>query len=54
MAYQEVKKTSYGKNLGNSFKGIFTGIVLVIVGTILIFWNENRAIKKYKAIYRAQ
>ena len=54
MAYQEVKKTSYGKNLGNSFKGIFTGILLVVVGTILIFWNENRAIKKYKAINRAQ
>lgn len=54
MAYQEVKKTSYGKNIGNSFKGIFTGILLVVVGTILIFWNENRAIKKYKAINRAQ
>ena len=54
MAYQEVKRTSYGKNLGNSFKGIFTGVLLVVIGTILIFWNENRAIKKYKAISRAQ
>ena len=54
MAYQEVKRTSYGKNVGNSFKGIFTGLILVIVGTILIFWNENRAIKTYKAIGRAQ
>ena len=54
MAYQEVKRTSYGKNVGNSFRGIFTGLILVIVGTILIFWNENRAIKTYKAIGRAQ
>lgn len=54
MAYQEVNKTSYGKNVGNSFKGILTGLVMVIVATILIFWNENRAIKNYKAIGRAQ
>ena len=54
MAYQEVTKTSYGQNIGNSFKGIFTGILLVILGTIAIFWNENRAIKTYKAINRTQ
>ncbi len=54
MAYQEVKRTSYGKNVGNSFKGIFIGLILVIVATILIFWNENRAIKTYKALGRAQ
>ena len=54
MAYQEVKRTSYGKNVGNSFRGIFTGLIMVIVATILIFWNENRAIKTYKAIGRAQ
>lgn len=54
MAYQEVKRTSYGKNVGNSFRGIFTGLILVIVATILIFWNENRAIKTYKALGRAQ
>lgn len=54
MAYQEVTKTSYGKNIGNSFKGIFTGILLIIAGTIAIFWNENRAIKTYKAINRTQ
>ncbi len=54
MAYQEVNRTSYGRNVGNSFKGIFIGLILVIVGTILIFWNENRAIKTYKALGRAQ
>lgn len=54
MAYQEVKRTSYGKNVGNSFKGIFIGFLMVIIATILIFWNENRAIKTYKAIGRAQ
>lgn len=54
MAYQETHKTSYGQNLGNSFKGIFVGIGLIIVATILIFWNENRAIKTYKALNRTQ
>ena len=54
MAYQEVNRTSYGKNVGNSFKGIFIGLAMVIIATILIFWNENRAIKTYKAIGRAQ
>ncbi len=54
MAYQEVKRTSYGKNVGNSFKGTFLGILLVLLGTILIFWNENRSISTYKAIGRAQ
>ena len=54
MAYQEVNRTSYGKNVGNSFRGILTGLVMVIVATILIFWNENRAIKTYKAVGRAQ
>lgn len=54
MAYQEVNRTSYGRNVGNSFKGIFIGLILVIVATILIFWNENRAIKTYKALGRAQ
>lgn len=54
MAYQEVKRTSYGKNIGNSAKGILTGILMVILGTIFIFWNENRAIKQYNAIDRAE
>ena len=54
MAYQEVKRTSYGKNIGNSLRGIIVGIILVIIATVLIFWNENRAIKTYKALDRAQ
>jgi hypothetical protein len=54
MAYQEVNRTSYGKNVGNSFRGILTGLLMVIIATVLIFWNENRAIKTYKAIGRAQ
>lgn len=54
MAYQEVKRTSYGKNIGNSAKGIFRGIIMLLLGTVLIFWNENRAIKGFKAIGRAE
>lgn len=44
MAYQTVTHTSYGQRVGNSFKGILTGIVLFIGGTVLLWWNEGRAV----------
>ncbi len=50
MPYQTTTKTSYGKKVGNAFKSTFTGILLIIIGTIAVFWNENRAIKTYRAI----
>lgn len=36
---------SYGSRLGNSFKAILWGIILVIVSIILLAWNENRYVK---------
>ena len=50
MAYQEVTKTSYGSRLGNSLKGIGTGIVLFIAATALLWWNEGNAKKTADAI----
>lgn len=35
MAYQEVKTTSYGTRVGNSFRGIGSGILLFIAATVL-------------------
>lgn len=54
MAYQTVTHTSYGQRVGNSFKGILTGIVLFIGGTVLLWWNEGRAVKTDKMLNQAE
>jgi len=54
MAYQEVKTTSYGTRLGNSFRGIGSGILLLIAATVLLWWNEGRAVKTTKMLNEAQ
>ena len=42
-------KTSWLSRIGSSIKGIFIGIVLVILAGILLFWNEGRAVKTYQS-----
>lgn len=54
MAYQEVKTTSYGTRVGNSFRGIGSGILLFIAATVLLWWNEGRAVKTTKMLNEAQ
>ena len=54
MAYQEVKTTSYGTRVGNSFRGIGTGIILFIAATVLLWWNEGRAVKTTKMLNEAE
>ena len=54
MAYQETTRTSYGKRVGNSFKGIGGGILLFVAGTILLWWNEGRTVKTTKMLNEAQ
>ena len=54
MAYQVTTKTSYGQRLSNSFKGIASGFVLFIAGTILLFWNEGNFVKTKKSIQEAE
>ena len=54
MAYTETTRTSYGKRLGNSLGGILTGLLLFIGGTVLIWWNEGRAVKTSKMLKEAQ
>ena len=45
MAYTEVTRTGYGTRLKNSLGGILIGILMFIGGTILLWWNEGRAVK---------
>ncbi|MDO4569422.1 MAG: TMEM43 family protein [Planctomycetia bacterium] len=54
MAYTETTATSWFSRLGNAFKGILIGIVLVIIATALLFWNEGRLIKRYRALDQAE
>ncbi|MCR4769751.1 MAG: TMEM43 family protein [Bacteroidaceae bacterium] len=54
MAYTETKTTSYGSRVKNSFGGILVGILLFIGGTILLWWNEGRAVRTADAIKDAE
>ena len=45
MAYQETVRTSYGSRVAGGFKGIIRGFLLLIIGTVLLWWNEGRTLK---------
>ena len=53
MAYQEVTTTGYGTRIGNSFKAIGIGFILFCIGTVLLWWNEGRAVKTEKMLDEA-
>lgn len=50
MAYQEVTTTKYGQRVGKSFKSIGSGFLLIILGSVLLWWNEGRAVKTAKML----
>ena len=50
MAYQETTRQSYGSKVKGSFQGILWGIILIIAGTIVLWWNEGRAVKASNAL----
>jgi hypothetical protein len=50
MAVTVKSTTSYGSRLGGAIKGIFTGILLILLGIGLLWWNEGRTVKRYKAL----
>lgn len=52
MAYTETKTTRYGQRVSGSLKEIGIGILLFIVGTCLLFWNEGNYVKTRKAILK--
>ncbi|MEE3444736.1 MAG: TMEM43 family protein [Prevotella sp.] len=53
MAYTETTTTGYGTRVGNSFKAIGSGILMFIIGTVLLWWNEGRAVKTEKMLDEA-
>jgi len=48
--YTEVSKQSWFSRLGGAVKGILGGLLLIIVAFPLLFWNEGRAVKRYKTL----
>ena len=50
MAYQETTRQSYGSKVKGSFQGILWGIILIIAGTVILWWNEGRAVKASDAL----
>ena len=53
MAYTETTTTGYGTRVGNSFSAIGSGILLFVLGTALLWWNEGRAVKTEKMLDEA-
>ena len=53
MAYTETTTTGYGARVGNSFRAIGSGILLFVLGTALLWWNEGRAVKTEKMLDEA-
>lgn len=53
MAYTETTTTSYGQRVKRAFGGIGSGFLLIIAGTILLWWNEGRAVKTTKMLNEA-
>ena len=50
MAFTETRTTGYGSRLSNSCLGIPMGIFLFVVATILLWWNEGRAVRRAQDI----
>lgn len=51
---QVTSSSSWFSRLGKAFTGIVVGIVLIIVGIALLFWNEGRAVKTYNTLKEGQ
>ena len=52
--FTEVTNESWFGRIGSAFKGIIIGIVLFVVAFPVLFWNEGRAVKRYKSLEEGQ
>ncbi len=49
-SYTELSSQSWFSRIGNAFKGIVVGLILLVAAFGLLFWNEGRAVKRYKSL----
>lgn len=54
MAYTEKTTIGYGSRVKSSFGGIGTGFLLLVVATVMLWWNEGRAVKTAKMLDEAE
>jgi len=54
MAYTEKTTIGYGSRLKNSLGGIGTGFILLVAATVMLWWNEGRAVKTAKMLEEAE
>ena len=52
--FTEVTSQSWFGRLGGAIKGILFGFLFIIIGIVLLFWNEGRAIHTHKALVESQ
>ncbi len=54
LAYTETTSKSWFQRVKESFGGVLTGIILIVIGTWLLWWNEERTFKTAGAIGEAE
>lgn len=52
-SYSEVSYQGWGGRIMDSIKGVLIGLVLVLVGVVVLFWNEGRAVKTAQGLEEA-
>ena len=53
MPVTQTTRTSYGQRLKGSGSAIIAGILMFVIGTVILFWNEGRTIKTTRMIKAA-
>jgi hypothetical protein len=48
--YTEITSESWFGRIGGAIKGIVIGLILFIAAFPILFWNEGRAVKRYKTL----
>ena len=48
--FTEVTTESWFGRIGGAFKGIIVGLVLFVAAFPVLFWNEGRAVRRYKTL----
>lgn len=49
-AFTETTQTSWLARIWESIKGVLFGLLLLVIGVVLLFWNEGRAVQTYRSL----
>ena len=52
--FTETTQTGYLQNIGNSFKGMFVGLLFFIGSIVLLWWNEGNSVEQADALKEVQ